>query len=156
MRFGIISDTHSILPEKIYSLFSGVDLIFHAGDIGATKILTDLEEIAPVKAVYGNVDTFPLVTELQPKVYYKTEFFNICMTHIIGSPKFFAFELLKNKINVDIVISGHTHKPEHVKFNNIHFINPGSASFPRQSTHGSVAILNVSSKEPIVDFYYLT
>ena len=155
MRFGIISDTHSRLPDKVFSLFLGVDLIFHAGDIGSVEILNDLKEIAPVKAVYGNVDTFPLVSDLTPKLYHKTEFFNICLTHIIGSPKFFAFELLKNKRDVNMVISGHTHNPEYVKFNNIHFINPGSVCFPRQSSKGSVAIVDVSSIEPIVNFHYL-
>jgi len=155
MHIGLISDTHDKLPKEVFSIFSEVDIIFHAGDIGSTKILNELEQIAPVLAVYGNVDTFPLVTELKTKIYYKTGYYNICMTHTIGSPKVFAFELLRNKKEIDIVISGHTHRPEHVKFHNIHFINPGSACYPRQSNHGSVAILNVDNKEPIVDFYYL-
>jgi putative phosphoesterase len=155
MRIGLISDTHNILPKEVFSIFSGVDLIFHAGDIGSPKILSELEQIAPVKAVYGNVDTFPLVTELNVKLYYKTENFNICITHIIGSPKVFAFKLLRDKKKIDIVISGHTHRPENIVFHNIRFINPGSACYPRQSSQGSVAILNVSNNEPQVEFFYI-
>jgi putative phosphoesterase len=155
MRIGLISDTHDKLPKEVFSIFADVDIIFHAGDIGSKKILDELEQIAPIRAVYGNVDTFPLATELKTKLYYKTEHYNICMTHIIGSPKVFAFDLLRNEKEIDIVISGHTHIPEHIIFHNIHFINPGSACYPRQSNQGSVAILNVNGEKPILDFFYL-
>jgi putative phosphoesterase len=155
MKIGLISDTHGILPKEVFSIFPGVDLIFHAGDIGSPKILTELEQIAPVKAVYGNVDTFPLSTELNSKFYYKSDHFKICMTHIIGLPKNFAFELLRDKREIDIVIFGHTHKPEHTTFQKIHFINPGSACYPRGSKRGSVAILDISEKELQPEFIYL-
>ncbi len=155
MRIGLISDTHNILPKEVFPIFSGVELIFHAGDVGSPKILTELEQIAPVKAVYGNVDTFPLVTELKSRFYYSTDNHHICVTHIIGSPKVFAFNLLKDKKNINIVISGHTHRPEDVVFHNIRFINPGSACYPRQSSRGSVAILNLNSGEAQVEFFYI-
>ena len=35
---------------------AGVDLILHAGDIGAETVLSALDEIAPVVAVAGNGD----------------------------------------------------------------------------------------------------
>ncbi len=155
MHIGLISDTHNLLPKEVFSIFSNVDIIFHAGDIGSPKILNELEQIAPVKAVYGNVDTFPLVTELRPKFYFKSDNLNICVTHIIGSPKTFAYTLLRDKKEIDIVISGHTHQPQNIVFHHIRFINPGSASYPRQSSRGSVAILTTDHKEPQVEYFYL-
>ena len=56
MKIGVISDTHNFLDPKIAELFSGVGHILHAGDIGNTSIISELEEIAPVTAVYGNTD----------------------------------------------------------------------------------------------------
>jgi putative phosphoesterase len=155
MKIGLISDTHGRLPNEVFSVFSKVDLIFHAGDIGSPNILIELEQIAPVKAVYGNVDTFPLTTELKPKFYYKSGRFKMCLTHIIGLPKNFAFELLREKKEIDLVIFGHTHKAEHTVFNNIHFINPGSACYPRAGKKGSVAILDTSANEPQIELLYL-
>jgi len=60
MRLGIISDTHGKLRPEVFDLFSGVDHILHAGDVGSADILTELEVLAPVTAVYGNVDDFDL------------------------------------------------------------------------------------------------
>lgn len=59
MRIGVISDTHieepeEDLPARVYEIFSGVDLILHAGDIYVPQVLDRLERIAPVTAVEGN------------------------------------------------------------------------------------------------------
>ena len=56
MRLGIISDTHGLLRPQVFDLFKEVDHILHGGDVGKPEILTDLETLAPVTAVYGNVD----------------------------------------------------------------------------------------------------
>ncbi len=50
---GLISDTHGLLRPQIRQVFSGVDLILHAGDVGGAAVLS---AIAPTLAVYGNVD----------------------------------------------------------------------------------------------------
>ncbi|TFG45856.1 MAG: metallophosphoesterase, partial [Gemmatimonadales bacterium] len=56
MRLGIISDTHGLLRPEVFEVFREVDHILHAGDIGPLDILTELEAIAPVTAVFGNTD----------------------------------------------------------------------------------------------------
>ena len=56
MKIGVISDTHGFLDPKIFELFAGVEHILHAGDIGFASIILELQEIAPVTAVYGNTD----------------------------------------------------------------------------------------------------
>jgi predicted phosphodiesterase len=51
MRLGIISDTHGLLRPEVYDVFSGVDHILHAGDVGPAELLAELGAIAPVTAV---------------------------------------------------------------------------------------------------------
>ena len=53
---GVISDTHGTLPQAARQALQGSDLIIHAGDLHTPKILSQLEQIAPVKAVRGNMD----------------------------------------------------------------------------------------------------
>src|SRR5687767_3883988 len=88
MRLGVISDTHGLLRPEVFHAFAGVDHILHAGDVGHAGILTELQALAPVSAVYGNTDgadlrsTLPRVAELQ------LEGFDIVITHgdQFGSP----------------------------------------------------------------------
>src|SRR5205807_3086313 len=53
---GLISDTHGLVRPEVASVFADVDLILHAGDVGGGDVLELLSAIAPVEAVYGNVD----------------------------------------------------------------------------------------------------
>ena len=56
MKLGIISDTHGLLRPEVAPALAGVDRILHLGDVGKTSILDELEKIAPVTAIRGNVD----------------------------------------------------------------------------------------------------
>src|SRR3954468_6609214 len=53
---GLISDTHGLLRPEVLDAFAGVDAILHAGDVGGATVLDRLGTIAPVDAVFGNVD----------------------------------------------------------------------------------------------------
>ena len=61
MLIGLISDTHvpdriKEIPKKVLEAFDGVDLIIHSGDLTSIKVIEDLEKIAPVIAIQGNMD----------------------------------------------------------------------------------------------------
>ena len=56
VKIGVLSDTHNFLDPKFRKLFAGVGHILHAGDIGFSEIISELERIAPVTAVTGNTD----------------------------------------------------------------------------------------------------
>ena len=60
MRVGIVSDTHGFFRSALPEALAESDLILHAGDVGTPEILDRLEAIAPVRAVYGNVDGQPI------------------------------------------------------------------------------------------------
>ena len=61
---GIISDTHGLLRDEAIEALKKSDLILHAGDVGMLEILEQLEQIAPVAAVRGNVDIEPWALKL--------------------------------------------------------------------------------------------
>lgn len=154
MRIGLISDTHGFLPAEVFTIFDGVDLILHAGDVGKEEVLIELASIAEVKAVFGNVDHYPLQSKLKNIEFFEREAIKFCLTHIIPSPKTFAFQLFKMNQKVDVVVFGHTHQPEQLRFNDILFVNPGSVTQPRYSKGRSVALLEIESKKISVDFKY--
>ena len=63
MRIGVVADTH--VPDRVGGLHPNllqelrsrqVELILHAGDISAPAVLAELEQVAPVKAAFGNRD----------------------------------------------------------------------------------------------------
>jgi len=146
MQLGIISDTHNILPESVFKHFESVDYIFHAGDIGDLKIIDELEKMAPVIAVHGNIDGGMTRKEI-PAIYYDTiNGISICQIHDIGSVKNFSYELFKNGKKVDLVIFGHMHRPSYEVYQKTAFINPGSASYPRNHKYGTIAMINLNGK----------
>jgi len=155
MKIGLISDTHDNLPPEIHKVFAGVDLIIHAGDICKEDIITELKTIAPVKAVYGNMDRFPQVSSLNRIDFLKVNELTICITHIVSSPKSIAYELFKMNKKADVVVFGHTHQIQQTLFNKILFVNPGSPSQPRDGRGPSVAILKIADNVPEVEFVFL-
>ena len=70
MRLGIISDTHGLLRPEVFRIFSQVDHILHAGDIGPPELLDELEAIAPVLAVSGNTDGFAIRARVPEVIIY--------------------------------------------------------------------------------------
>jgi len=143
MQIGIISDTHNILPKSIFKYFKNVDYIFHAGDIGDLKIIDDLKKLAPVFAVHGNIDGGITRKNIPPILYNSVNGISICLIHDIGSIKNFSYELFKNGKKVDLVIFGHMHRPSYEVYQKTAFINPGSASYPRNHKCGSIALVNL-------------
>ncbi|MGA2682891.1 MAG: YfcE family phosphodiesterase [Candidatus Bathyarchaeia archaeon] len=67
---GLISDTHvpkraAKVPQKVFEIFQNVDFIIHAGDLVELSVIDELEQIAPVLAVHGNMDS-PQASEALP------------------------------------------------------------------------------------------
>ncbi len=131
MKIGLLSDTHGFLHPAAIKHLQNVDEIWHAGDIGALNILHELEAIAPVRAVYGNIDDTVMRRELPESLSFSIHNFKILMTHIGGYPGKYEPGIRQKiyDIKPDLFISGHSHilkvKPDN-KFNLLH-INPGAA-----------------------------
>ncbi len=149
MRLGIISDTHGLLRPEVFEVFAKVDHIIHAGDVGKDEILDELEAIAPVTAVFGNVDMSDVKRRTRDvaEVEIDDARFVITHGHLIGSP---TPEKLKAKWpDADVIVYGHTHKPLIKDFPDFSVvINPGSAGPKRFTDPVTVAIMETEPGIP--------
>jgi putative phosphoesterase len=123
---GVISDTHGLLREEALQALHGVDLILHAGDVGAPEILEKLKTIAPVVAVKGNIDTASWANELPETAVVELGQANIYMLHDVH-----ALDLNPRAAGFYCVVSGHSHKPSRTERDGVLYVNPGSAG-PRR------------------------
>ncbi|MBA2661556.1 MAG: metallophosphoesterase family protein [Bradymonadaceae bacterium] len=141
---GLISDTHGWLDPRFHELFASVDLIIHAGDIGHESVLVELESIAPVAAVRGNIDGGELrFLPLELLVEVNTR--RIAILHIAGShkrPNLAARELLKRRLP-DMLVVGHSHVPVVAKVGAVLWVNPGAAGRQGFHTERFAALLHI-------------
>lgn len=149
MRLGIISDTHGLLRPEVFEAFQQVDHILHAGDIGNLEIVTDLEAVAALTAVYGNVDGPELRARLPQVVELDLDGFAIAVTHgdQFGHPT--PAKLHAAFPRAEIIVYGHTHKPllELVE-RTVTVMNPGGAGRPRFDLKPSVGIMELEPGMP--------
>ena len=125
---GILSDTHGLLRPEALELLSGVDLIIHAGDIGAQKVIDQLADIAPVLAIRGNVDKGEWSEAYPDDRHVEVEGKQIYVLHNRRDLNFNP-----ESKGLDVVISGHSHKPLIETIDGVLYVNPGSAG-PRRFT----------------------
>ena len=141
MRIGIISDTHGLLRPEAQRALLGVQLIIHAGDVGAPEILTQLKLIAPVFAVRGNVDTQPWARELPLTAVVQTSGFHFYVLHNLQD-----LDLKPQAAGFDAVISGHTHQADQHHDAGVLYLNPGSAGPRRFQLPVTLALLEIAKK----------
>ena len=130
MKIGLISDTHGFIGNDTLDALSGVDEIWHAGDIGTLDITDQLQRIAPVRAVYGNIDNHQIRTEWPEYGFYDLEGNRFLMIHIanrLGSYNPRVRELIA-RYEPDFLICGHSHilKVQFDKRFDLLYINPGA------------------------------
>ncbi len=146
MKIGILSDTHDNLPkiEKAVKFFNKnkVGFVLHAGDFVAPFTIPLLKKLScDWRGVFGNNDgekeglsavsegkikPGPLRIELQNK--------KITLVHDVKT-------LDIDKEEADLIVFGHSHKPEVIKKYNKLIINPGECG-GWLTNHSSVAIVS--------------
>ncbi|MEE2822427.1 MAG: metallophosphoesterase family protein [Acidobacteriota bacterium] len=150
MLVGVISDTHGLLRPQVLELFQDVETIIHAGDIGNQDVLTKLRRLAPVHAVHGNTDGFPLTKQFPSKKSFQLQNISVFLTHIGGSPHQMRSRYPEIE-DSDLVIFGHSHKPLKVQDGHTLFFNPGSAGPVRLSTPVTLGKIKISESDISVD-----
>lgn len=146
VTLGLISDTHypdrcRTLPPAIFDALAGVDLILHAGDVGALSVLDELARIAPVSAVHGN-DELEGAADILPSqqvlflagrrllLYHghfpdrREELANRKID--AWMPKLTHWADLAREAGASIIVYGHTHIPWATEVNGVWLINPGA------------------------------
>ena len=139
---GIISDTHGRLDSAVVDLFAGVAHIIHAGDVGDPGIVTALGAIAPVTAVRGNVDTSGWAWELPEEAVVELGGARILVGH--------REDVLLRRHDpacegLDVVVSGHSHRPKMDWKDGVLYLNPGSAGPKRFGVARSLALLEIEA-----------
>jgi putative phosphoesterase len=129
-RITLLSDTHGELDKRFFPHFKESDEIWHAGDIGSIDIIDSLNKLAPVKAVFGNIDNHIIRRSFKQTLLFKCEKVNVMMTHIGGYPGNYA-KGIKDKIKEcepKIFICGHSHilKVIYDKKLKVLHMNPGA------------------------------
>lgn len=137
-RIGIISDTHGRLPRSVSNIFKNTDLIIHAGDIGDPDIIDALKQIAPVRAVRGNMDMGHWARQLPRNETIKVGRKQLYVIHDV-----YHLDINANATRYHGVIFGHTHQPQVEKQQGVLYVNPGSAVQPRYGYPPSVALLEI-------------
>jgi putative phosphoesterase len=163
MKIGVVSDTHGYFDPRLPEVLAGVEVILHAGDVDSLDILEELERIAPVHAVRGNVDGAELNLPLTRTI--ELAGVQIEMQHILPAPQSeveawskavrqgqslskHTREFLKNfEESTRVVIFGHSHEPCLISLSRTLFFNPGSAGKRRFSLPRCCGWLDISSAE---------
>ena len=126
IRIGVISDTHGLLRPEASAFLQGCDAIVHAGDICDASVLDALAQLAPVTAVRGNNDLGAWADALDETALLEIGGVRIHMVHDLA-----LLGLDPAAASIDVVVSGHSHKPLIERRGGVLFLNPGSAG-PRR------------------------
>lgn len=128
VTIGLVSDTHGWLHPGLLQHFEGCKRIIHAGDIGKIEVIDQLEEVAPVTAVKGNIDGgdlrfFPLSACVEEAGK------RISVLHIAGNPKRprkAALDVIRED-RPDVIVVGHSHIWVVGRVRGVLWLNPGAA-----------------------------
>jgi len=141
IRIGLISDTHGLLRPEAVDVLRGSDFIVHAGDIG-DNVLEPLSTIAPVTAVRGNNDRAAWADRLRETEQLR---FGEITLHVLHDLADLAID--PRAAGVDVVVTGHSHRPKIERRSGVLYVNPGSAGPVRFHLPVSVALMQVSGRD---------
>lgn len=158
LTIAIISDTHTVLDERIADVIKTSDIAIHAGDICCGSVLEKMHpKMGHVFAVTGNndhhtvwpsgqkeiVDALPDVAEIQlPGGLLVVEH-----GHTHGHQQPCHDSLRKTHANARVIVYGHTHKQVCDKDESPWVINPGAAGATRTRGGPSCLILTASDSD---------
>lgn len=131
MKIGVMSDTHAFLDLDVLEFMKDVDEIWHAGDFGSEEVLDYLESFKPLRAVYGNCDSWNIRYRTEEIQRFTVEGLDVVMTHIGGYPGRYECKIqeILDVLPPKLFISGHSHILKVMndqKYGLLH-INPGAA-----------------------------
>ena len=144
---GLISDTHGLVRPGVHDALAGVELILHAGDVGA-GVLDELALIAPTRAVFGNTDA-PGDPALSAELVCTVGGVSIHVSHghEAGSP---TPDKLLSRYPQDVLVYGHTHRQLVTRVGGRLVVNPGAAGARRFNLRPSVARLTIEGGDATV------
>ncbi len=136
---GVISDTHGLLRPEACDYLQGSDYIVHAGDIGSPDVVSQLQKIAPLSIVRGNIDKSPWGDEFPEIEVLKVDGKYLYILHRLED-----LDIDPQAAGMNVVISGHSHMPKEQWLDGVLYLNPGSAGPRRFKLPVSLARLTIA------------
>ena len=122
-------------------MLEAADLILHTGDLTGDSVLALLEAYAPVHAVQGNMDEWPLRERLPERLTVEAEGLRIGLVHDAGPAAGRRARLRAWFPACEIVAYGHTHQPEIARGEGVWIVNPGSPTERRRAPGHTMAVV---------------
>ena len=129
------------LPDACLAILERADVILHTGDFTAPSVLAGLRGLAPVHAVHGNVDEWPLREALPERLVVEAEGLRIGLVHDPGPAVGRSARLRGWFPGCGLVAYGHTHVPEVVAGRGVWIVNPGSPTERRRAPTHTMAVI---------------
>jgi putative phosphoesterase len=149
-HIGVISDTHiphfKRLPDVIWEHFAEVELIIHTGDLSILSVLNELETLAPVVAVQGNIESEEVRLKLPIKREIVVGHCRIGIVHILGDAHNSVRAARQEFPNARVVVFGHSHIPWNEEHDGQLLFNPGSATDRRRQPRCSIGMLYIDDE----------
>ena len=157
MIVGVVSDTHNNIKniENIIKIFNKekVDLVIHTGDISKAQTLRLFSRLnCPMLGVFGNNDRFEEGLEevchecnfnfQEPPLSLTLEEKKIAVFH---EPELID-RYIKENIDVQLIMHGHTHRYREETLDNIVFFNPGESAGSLKGRN-ALGIINLDDLE---------
>jgi hypothetical protein len=129
-----------MIRSDLAAAFAGVERIIHAGDIGSSLVMMELNKIAPLTAVYGNMDRDLRTRDLPASAIVTVGDVHLYVLHDLAD------------MNIDpaaagfaAVIYGHTHQQLQETRGGVLYFNPGSAGPRRYDLPASVGLITIEN-----------
>ena len=128
---------------------AAAELIVHAGDFVALSVLEELRALAPVEAVYGNMDEPALRESLPEERVVEVAGARIGVVHVPGPAAGREARLAARFPGCEAVVYGHTHLPQVARVGpgGVWILNPGSPTERRRGPVHSMLVLEVEGAE---------
>ncbi len=133
LRLVVVADTHSRPHPRAMDRIGALrpDAILHAGDIGDLGVLAELERLAPVHSVRGNIDAHAVDLPDTMSIDLcdgERSFAKLLMMHIaVYGPRLRADAAkLAHREQASLVVCGHSHVPFAARDRGLTVFNPGS------------------------------
>jgi putative phosphoesterase len=141
MRIGVISDTHGLLRPEALAFLQGCDRIVHGGDIGDPRLLEALAAIAPLTVVRGNNDGAAWADGVPETALLEVGGLRLFAIHDVA-----LLRIDPVAEGIQVVVSGHSHRPLAEQRGPVLYLNPGSAGPRRFKLPITVARVKTSGR----------
>jgi hypothetical protein len=149
-RLAILSDSHGYIDQQILSFCTPCQAIWHAGDIGDATVLQHLATVAPVTAVYGNIDDTGCRTSNPETIVQTIHGCKMMMTHIAGKPGVYTKQVQSSLLayKPTILVCGHSHiaKAWFDPTYQVLYLNPGAIGFQGFHMQRTMMRLEISTE----------